>query len=278
MTINFINPNFNLIGTARSAGIEQSGSGSSAPGTTQNFSDILESVISSRKPQNYSANSDIVSDKTAVNLDEIFQRASETYHVPVELLKAVAKAESNFNPAAESHAGAQGIMQLMPGTAKSLGVTNAFDPEQNIMGGAKYLSQQLERYDGNPVLALAAYNAGPGNVAKYNGVPPFKETQNYIAKVMGYAGETITAGQAQLSPQIPSGGQAQLSAQIPSGDRSSLQELGLGLLNLDLGNLDIKDYALLMDLYRYKMQLNVLTDFDSDSKSNDFLGSFTSLV
>lgn len=273
MTINFINPNFNLIGTARSAGIEQSGSGSNASGIGQNFSDILESVISSRNLQNHTAISETVSNKTAVNLDEIFQRASDTYHVPVELLKAVAKAESNFNPAAESHAGAQGIMQLMPGTAKSLGVTNAFDPEQNIMGGAKYLSQQLERYDGNPVLALAAYNAGPGNVAKYNGVPPFKETQNYIAKVMGYAGETITAGQAQLSPQITTG-----QAQITADDRSSLQELGLGLLNLDLGDLDIKDYALLMDLYRYKMQLNVLTDFDSDSKPNDFLGSFTSLV
>ncbi|MDD3169219.1 MAG: lytic transglycosylase domain-containing protein [Eubacteriales bacterium] len=185
----------------------------------------------------------------AVNLDEIFQRAAETFRVPEELLKAVARAESNFNPTAESHAGAQGIMQLMPGTAKSLGVTNSFDPEQNIMGGANYLSQQLERYDGNITLALAAYNAGPGNVSKYNGVPPFQETQNYITKVMGYAEEVITAG--EIAP--------------PSNEIGAV-------------DLEIKDYALLMDLYRYQMQLNILSDSESDFNSNERLSHVFSLV
>ncbi len=128
------------------------------------------------------------------NLDEIFDQASRTYEVPSALLKAVAKAESNFNPDATSRCGAQGIMQLMPGTAKSLGVTNAYDPEQNIMGGAKYLSGLLKHYDGNTELALAAYNAGSGNVKKYGGIPPFKETQNYVKKVMGYYDDSITAG------------------------------------------------------------------------------------
>ena len=116
------------------------------------------------------------------SLEDIFQDAAATYDVPVNLLKAVAKAESEFNPNAVSHCGAQGIMQLMPATASYLGVEDAFDPEQNIMGGAKYLSSLLKTYDGDVTLALAAYNAGSGNVKKYGGVPPFKETQNYIKK------------------------------------------------------------------------------------------------
>lgn len=128
------------------------------------------------------------------SLDEIFEKASKKYNVPVNLLKAIANAESDFNPKAVSKAGAQGIMQLMPGTAKELGVTDPFDPEQNIMGGSKYISDLLKRYNGDTKLALAAYNAGMNNVKKYGGVPPFKETQNYVVKVMKYMGEDITAG------------------------------------------------------------------------------------
>lgn len=124
-----------------------------------------------------------VSDK---KLNEIFERAAEKYEIPVALVKAVAKAESDFNPKEVSSSGAMGIMQLMPETAKFLGVTDAFDPEQNIMGGARYLSDKLKMYDGNIELALAAYNAGSGNVRRYGGVPPFKETQNYIKRVLSY--------------------------------------------------------------------------------------------
>jgi hypothetical protein len=129
-----------------------------------------------------------------LDLDKIFEAASEKYGVSVNLLKAVAKAESNFNPKATSHCGAMGIMQLMPGTASSLGVTDPYDPEQNIMGGAKYLSQLLQRFDGDVKLAVAGYNAGPGNVIKYGGVPPFDETENYVTKVLGYLGTDISAG------------------------------------------------------------------------------------
>ena len=128
----------------------------------------------------------------AKSLEDIFQEAAATYNVPVNLLKAVAKAESNFDPNAVSHCGAQGIMQLMPSTASYLGVEDAFDPEQNIMGGAKYLSNLLKTYDGDVTLTLAAYNAGSGNVRKYDGVPPFKETQNYIKKISGYLDQNFS--------------------------------------------------------------------------------------
>ena len=123
------------------------------------------------------------------SLDEIFDAAAEKYNVPTELLKAVGKAESNFNASAVSRCGAQGIMQLMPATAKELGVSDSFDAEQNIMGGAKYIASLLNKYDGDTKLAIAAYNAGSGNVNKYNGIPPFEETQNYVKKVMNYYGQ-----------------------------------------------------------------------------------------
>lgn len=119
-------------------------------------------------------------------LEAIFEKAAETYSVDVELLKAMAKAESGFDANATSKSGAMGIMQLMPETAKGLGVKDAYDPEQNIMGGAKYIASLLEKYDGNVSYALAAYNAGSGNVEKYGGIPPFEETQNYVTKILGY--------------------------------------------------------------------------------------------
>ncbi|MFV0343021.1 MAG: lytic transglycosylase domain-containing protein [Anaerocolumna sp.] len=127
-------------------------------------------------------------------LDQIFLKASEKYDVPVNLLKAIGKAESNFDTDVVSRSGAQGVMQLMPATAKYLGVTDAFDPEQNIMGGAKYIKELLDKYDGNTSLALAAYNAGMGNVSKYGGIPPFEETQNYVKKVTAYMNEDIDTG------------------------------------------------------------------------------------
>ena len=125
------------------------------------------------------------------DLETIFEQAANTYHISSNLLKAVAKAESDFDPNCVSSSGAMGIMQLMPDTAKGLGVTDAFDPEQNIMGGAKYLAENLKIYNGDVSLALAAYNAGRGNVSKYGGIPPFKETQNYVKKVLSYMEETI---------------------------------------------------------------------------------------
>jgi hypothetical protein len=121
-------------------------------------------------------------------LDTIIDKASSAYGVDPGLIKAVIKAESNFNPRAVSSAGAQGLMQLMPSTARGLGVTNSFDPEQNVMAGAKFLKQMLDRYDGNLNSALAAYNWGPGNLEKKGGSLP-SETREYMTRVKKYFAE-----------------------------------------------------------------------------------------
>lgn len=122
----------------------------------------------------------------SAELDAIFDEAAEKYSVDAKFLKSIAKCESDFDPACVSHSGATGIMQLMPATAAELGVSDSYDPYQNIMGGAQYISELLDKYNGDTSLALAAYNAGSGNVAKYGGIPPFTETQNYVNKVLGY--------------------------------------------------------------------------------------------
>jgi len=118
--------------------------------------------------------------------DHIIKTSSDKYGVSASLIKAVIHAESGYNPNAVSHKGASGLMQLMPGTAKSLKVSNRFDPKDNVEGGVKYLRFLLDTFKGDVSLALAAYNAGLNKVAKFGGIPPYAETRNYVNKVLSY--------------------------------------------------------------------------------------------
>ena len=124
-----------------------------------------------------------------LQFEDIIDEAAKKFELDSDLLHAVIQQESRFDPRAESGVGAQGLMQLMPVLQEELGVDDPFDPRQNIMAGAEYLKKLLDRHHGDIELALAAYNAGPGNVSKYNGIPPFKETRAYVKNIKRLLGE-----------------------------------------------------------------------------------------
>jgi soluble lytic murein transglycosylase-like protein len=129
----------------------------------------------------------------APELDAIIQEAAAKYGVSSNLVRAVIQTESRFDPRARSAAGAEGLMQLMPRLARQLEVKNPFDPRENVFAGVKYLSELLERHRGNVGLALASYNAGPRNVRRFRGIPPFKETRGYVKKIKGLLAEAREA-------------------------------------------------------------------------------------
>ena len=146
----------------------------------KSFSDVLK--VTPPTDFKYQVQEPVKTTKTEIQ--RLVTDSCTKHGVDPKLVMALIQQESGFNQNALSKAGAQGLMQLMPATAKSLGVQNAFNPEQNIEGGVKYLKGLLDRFHGNKILALAAYNAGPNAVKKYNGVPPYKETQNYVRNIL----------------------------------------------------------------------------------------------
>ncbi len=144
------------------------------------------SVVTAPKPErNIQHQPPVLTERQII--EKSVQKAAVKYDLPPVLIKAVMRAESNFEVGAVSRAGAKGLMQLMPATARELGVTDIFDIEQNIDGGAKYLRWMLDRFDGNVRKALAAYNAGPGTVIKYNGRVPYPETRQYVKRVLRFS-------------------------------------------------------------------------------------------
>ena len=144
---------------------------------------------------------------TPADMREMLTAAGHEHHLDIDLLASVINAESGGNPHARSHAGAKGLMQLMDGTAGDLGVTDSFQPDQNVRGGSTYLDALLTRYHDNLAFALAAYNAGPGAVDKYHGIPPYRETRLYVARVIHEFNRRVQARQrtAQLPAMKASG-------------------------------------------------------------------------
>ena len=157
--------------------------------STENTSKITREITPCRIPTvpvNNSTGTQAVEEKPVAReeIDKLIEEYSAKNNLDKDFVKSVVRHESGFNANATSKCGAMGLMQLMPATAEGLGVTNAYDVEQNIAGGTKYLKGLMDRFDNNKELALAAYNAGPNAVKKYSGIPPYKETQNYVKNIM----------------------------------------------------------------------------------------------
>lgn len=223
------------------------------------------------------------SGNTTYNLKDIFAEAAEKYNIPQELLEAIGYHESRFQTGVTSSAGAMGIMQLMPGTAQAMGVKDAYDPYDNIMGAAKLLGYLSDLYDGDLKLTLAAYSAGTGNVAKYGGVPPFSETQNYIKDIF----EMLNSGESFLneSQTVSASGKAAgaESTALKNAEEKSVEQKAAGtngknvyVENSLYKNLTLDDrftyseYEMLMEYYTNMLEIiSKIGDTDSDSDDSE---------
>lgn len=140
---------------------------------------------------------------SSAEIDKVIEEAASKHNVDANLVRALIKQESNFNPSAVSNKGAMGLMQLMPGTARQLGVTDPFDPQQNVDAGVRHLRGLLDNYNGDVRLGLAAYNAGEGAVNRHKGVPPYRETQDYVNRITANAGSSVSGPRAPGASYAP---------------------------------------------------------------------------
>jgi len=175
---------------------------------------VLKKTTPSATPQ---ANGD--GRLSPADLSEMLSKAGHEHNIDVDLLASLVKAESGGNAHAVSRAGARGLMQLMPGTAKDLGVEDSFKPDENVRGGSVYLDALLTHYQDNLALALAAYNAGPEAVAKYHGIPPYRETQAYVARVIHEFNRRVLAREAEARRAAAQRRQVSLSSSDEKGAR-----------------------------------------------------------
>ncbi len=248
--------------------------------SAKTFKNVLEGIKAA-------GSEEIQNSGSAVSkLDAIFKKAASTYGISEKILKAVAKQESGFKLTAVSKAGAMGVMQLMPATAKELGVSDPFDAEQNIMGGAKLLASNLKQFDGDLKLALAAYNAGTGAVKKYDGIPPYKETQNYVKNIMadlqgstnidigsilsteGFTGADFIGEGSSISELKSLLGSLGLSGSSSGGSMFGLSALFASESQSDTGTIDKDMFANLIEILRLQMLMNTtnsIGDFDFDN-------------
>ena len=161
------------------------------------FQNVFEHAVSL-----FNENAYLTGNENEETINQAVLQAAQQYQLDPNLIMAVIRTESNFNPNTISHAGAMGLMQLMPGTAESVGVSNPFDITQNIMGGSQYLRRMLDLFDGDETLALAAYNAGPGAVSRHEGIPPYLETINYVTRAQNFRAQNVLSAyeaQSRLS-------------------------------------------------------------------------------
>lgn len=184
--INQIESQINSLDQAFSAAPKKAATPAAPQPGAPSFQSIINSMTEGQRFSPSAVRSAGPSMHCPAEFESIISEASKKYNVDESLIKAVIRQESAYDPQATSYCGAQGLMQLMPETAKELGVQDAYNPRDNIMGGTKYLRRLLDQFDGNMTKAIASYNAGPGAVQQHGGVPPYPETQDYVSKVLGY--------------------------------------------------------------------------------------------
>jgi soluble lytic murein transglycosylase-like protein len=198
------------------------GASSATAGAYTSSAPITDVAYASALPTTVAYDSAVPADASASGGGSAYapmiEQAAARYGIDPALLYGLIEQESGFDPSASSSAGARGLTQLMPSTAASLGVTEPLDPAQSIEGGARYLSQLLHQFAGNTAAALAAYNAGPGAVEQYGGVPPYPETQQYVTKVLGYAASYNQSGQDMGATALPSTSAAVTAPAAPASE------------------------------------------------------------